>query len=113
MLGPCRALRVPVRARRTPSRAPAPPARRKPPTPEQIAKVVVAKLKSPVGMPDKAESPPALNPSAFRNRTVDGAGEPGALCHLLGAAGCQGALLPKFTQPDPLSFRFVPVLPSA
>jgi hypothetical protein len=32
-------------------------ARRKPPTPEQIAKVVVAKLKSPVGMPDKAELP--------------------------------------------------------
>jgi hypothetical protein len=30
-------------------------ARRKPPTPEQIAKVVTAKLKSPVGLPDKAE----------------------------------------------------------
>ena len=35
---------------------PLPPARRKlAPTPEQIAKVVTAKLKSPVGMPDKAE----------------------------------------------------------
>jgi hypothetical protein len=34
---------------------PLPPARRKPPTPEHIAKVVTAKLKSPVGMPDKAE----------------------------------------------------------
>jgi hypothetical protein len=30
-------------------------ARRKPPTPEQIAKVVTAKLKSPVGLPDRAE----------------------------------------------------------
>jgi hypothetical protein len=31
------------------------PARRAPPTPEQTAKVVVAKLTSPVGFPDKAE----------------------------------------------------------
>ena len=31
------------------------PARRAPPTPEQTAKIVVAKLKSPVGLPDKAE----------------------------------------------------------
>jgi hypothetical protein len=30
-------------------------ARRKPPTPEQIAKAVTAKLKSPPGQPDKAE----------------------------------------------------------
>ena len=30
-------------------------ARRKAPTPEQIATVVTAKLKSPVGLPDKAE----------------------------------------------------------
>ena len=36
---------------------PLPAPRRKPPTPEQIAKVVTAKLKSPVGMPDKAELP--------------------------------------------------------
>jgi hypothetical protein len=34
---------------------PLPTPRRKPPTPEQIAKVVAAKVKSPVGMPDKAE----------------------------------------------------------
>ena len=34
---------------------PLPAGRRKPPTPEQIAKVVTAKLKSPAGMPDKAE----------------------------------------------------------
>jgi hypothetical protein len=34
---------------------PLPAGRRKPPTPEQIAKIVVAKLKSPVGTPDKAE----------------------------------------------------------
>jgi hypothetical protein len=34
---------------------PLPAARRKPPTPEQIAQAVTAKLKSPVGMPDKAE----------------------------------------------------------
>ena len=34
---------------------PLPVARRKPPTPEQIAKVVTAKLKSPVGLPDRAE----------------------------------------------------------
>ena len=34
---------------------PLPPARRKPPTPEHIAKIVTAKLKSPVGQPDKAE----------------------------------------------------------
>ena len=34
---------------------PLPPARRKPPTPEQIAKAVTAKLTSPVGQPDKAE----------------------------------------------------------
>ena len=54
MLGPCRALRVPVRPRLThANRAPAPPARRKPPTPEQIAQVVTAKLKSPVGLPEK------------------------------------------------------------
>jgi hypothetical protein len=33
------------------------PARGVPPTPEQIAKVVTAKLASPVGMPDKAELP--------------------------------------------------------
>jgi hypothetical protein len=36
---------------------PLPAARRKPPTPEQIAQVVRAKLKSPVGMPDRAELP--------------------------------------------------------
>jgi hypothetical protein len=39
--------------------APEPESRKPPqkvaPTPEQIAKVVTAKLKSPVGMPDKAE----------------------------------------------------------
>jgi hypothetical protein len=34
---------------------PLPAARRKAPTPEQIATVVTAKLKSPVGLPDKAE----------------------------------------------------------
>jgi hypothetical protein len=34
---------------------PLPPARRKPPTPEQIARAVTGKLKSPVGMPEKAE----------------------------------------------------------
>jgi hypothetical protein len=34
---------------------PLPPARRKPPTPEQVAKVVTGKLKSPVGQPDTAE----------------------------------------------------------
>jgi hypothetical protein len=32
-----------------------PPGRRRPPTPQQIAQVVTAKLKSPVGQPDKAE----------------------------------------------------------
>jgi hypothetical protein len=30
------------------------------PTPEQIATAVTAKLKSPVGMPDKAELPPKI-----------------------------------------------------
>ena len=34
-----------------------PAARRRRPTPEQIAKIVVAKLKSPVGQPEKAEVP--------------------------------------------------------
>jgi len=50
-----------------PSRAPSPderqatlplakaPARRAPPTPDQTARIVVAKLTSPVGFPDKAE----------------------------------------------------------
>ena len=37
------------------------PARRAPPTPEAIAKIVVAKLTSPVGFPDKAEVTPRLS----------------------------------------------------
>ena len=57
---------------------PLPPARRKPPTPEQIAKVVTAKLKSPVGMPPKAER--ALRRAAAGgDRAAHGAGASGEL----------------------------------
>ena len=38
-----------------PEPEPRKPPKKIPPTPEQIAKIVTAKLKSPVGMPDKAE----------------------------------------------------------
>jgi hypothetical protein len=57
MPGPCRALARPRPPAPDDRQAalPLPPARRKPPTPEHIAKVVTAKLKSPVRMPDKAE----------------------------------------------------------
>ena len=75
MLGPCRALRVPVRRCLTNAkpRLPLPAAHRKPaPTPGQIAKVVMAKLKSPVGQPDKAEL--ALRVVLRRARAADGAG---------------------------------------
>jgi hypothetical protein len=71
---------------------PLPPARRKPPTPEQIAQIVVAKLKSPVGMPDKAELPLRLIlPRAVLER-VDGADASGKLPQPRGlGAGGAGA----------------------
>jgi hypothetical protein len=59
---------------------PLPPARRKPPTPEQIAKIVTAKLKSPVGQRAKAEIA----------RAPDGAGASGGYPSL--AALVQDAL---------------------
>ena len=56
MLGPCRAPASPPPAPDERQAAlPLPAARRKAPTPELIAQVVTAKLKSPVGMKEKAE----------------------------------------------------------
>ena len=67
----------------TPSLVPPEPPRKGPqkvaPTPEQIAQVVTAKLKSPVGQPDKSRVHPARRAAPRGARAADGAGASGEL----------------------------------
>ena len=86
---------LPPRHRPNPSLFPLEPEPRKgpkkiPPTPEQTAKIVMAKLKSPVGIPDKAELAPRLSlPRAVIERLMVRARRDGSRV----AAWVQGVLV--------------------